>query len=204
MSGQHILFDDDAKCKLLLVVQRCSICFEFHRRAIIEKNMKNFNFDWSLYPLSVCLLFVGFPLKWSAKKQKKLTGISLVLLVAIVSANLLINGPRGIEMGRFKFMEKIHENGIRQFKDSPFLFLKYNPFAIVKLVGIIADMAFFCYVPFVHVTFFAMILLNPNWKKLIGLLEKIQRDMKLDEEFHRKCRRMCVVALFHLATVSEC
>ena len=167
--------------------------------------MEGKDFNSSLKPLSTFFQFVGIPLNWFAKKKKKKPTVKIltfIILVAIVTANLFFNGPRGIEIGRFKFMEKIYTEEVR-YKDSPFLYLKFNPFGIVKLVGIIADMAFFCYVPFIHVAFVAMILLNPNWKKLIGLLDKIQREMKLDEEFHRKCRQICFVALFQLAIVSQ-
>ena len=93
----------------------------------------------------------------------------------------------------------------RHYYDSPFQYLKQNPFAIVKLFAIIADMAFFCYVPFIHVTFIVMVLFDPNWKKLVTILSKIQREMKLDNEFHRKCRKICFLALFQLFVVSiEC
>ena len=153
-------------------------------------------FDFSLNPLKTCLQFAGIPLNWSAKKKTNTVVKTLVLLVAIITANLFTNGPRGIEISRFEFMEQ------REKYDSSFIYLKINPYGIIKLVTIISDMAFFCYVPFIHVTFVATVLFDPNWKKLIGLLDKIQRELKLDEKFHRKCRRICFVALFQLAIVS--
>ena len=159
--------------------------------------MKEKDFSWSLKPLTTFLQFAGIPLTFSSTNKKKLTIIALFFLLAIVSANLFFNGPRGIEISRFQFLER------RDDYESSFTYLKENQFAIVKLVGIIADMAFFCYVPFIHVSFVAMILFDPNWKKLIGLLDKIQREMKLDEEFYRKCRRICMVSLFQLAVVSR-
>ena len=91
------------------------------------------NFSWSLNPLSTCLQFAGIPLKWSTKKENKSTIKALIFLVAIVTANFVINGPRGIEISRFEFMEE------REFHSSSFTYLKLYPFAIVKLVGIIAD-----------------------------------------------------------------
>ena len=151
----------------------------------------------------MCLQFVGIPLDWSTKKKKKKRLlIALIILVVIVSINLFINGPRGIEIDRFKFMEKIYDENTDEFKDSGFLYLKFNRFGIVKLVTIIAEIFFFCYVPFVHVTFVAMVLFDPNCKKLIGLLDKIQREMKLDEEFFRKCRKMCFFAVLQICIVS--
>ena len=161
--------------------------------------MEEKDFNWSLKPLSTFLQFVGIPLNWSTKKKKKnfiVKIFTIAVLVAIVSANLFVNGPRGIEISRFKFMEE------RDRYDSSFTYLREKQFAIVKLMTIISDMAFFCYVPFIHVTFVAMIHFDPNWKKLIGLLNKIQKEMKLDDQFHRKCRRICFAALFQLAIVS--
>ena len=161
--------------------------------------MEEKDFNSSLKPLSMILQFAGIPLSWSNKKIKKNPIVKIfttAVLVAIVSANLFFNGSRGIEIRRLIFLEN------REYYNSSYTYLKKNQFAIVKLVGIISDMAFFCYVPFIHVTFVAMIIFDPNWKKLICLLDKIQREMKLDEEFHRKCRRICFVALFQFSIVS--
>ena len=162
------------------------------------------NLHWSFNPLSMCLQFVGIPLNWANKKKKKKKPPIkvIVVLLAIVLANFFINGSRGFEFGRFTFMEEIYyENA--PFNGSPYLYLKYKPFGIVKLVGIITEMVFFSYVPFVHVTFVATILFDHNWKTLIFLLDKIQHEMKLDEQFYQKCRRICFVVLFQLAIVSE-
>ena len=162
------------------------------------------DFNWSLKPLKTFLQCVGIHLNW---KKKKPPIKVLIIFLAIVLANLISNGSRGIENSRFKFMSGIYSAQyiFRDTEDkygSPFYYLKINRFAIVKLVGIIAGMAFFCYVPFIHVAFVVTILFDPNWKKLIRLLDNIQRKMKLDEEFHRKCRRICFVALFQLGIVS--
>ena len=160
------------------------------------------DFNSNLNPLSTCLELVGIPLNsFTKKNREKCAGKVVFLLVAIVSANLFINGPRGLEIDRLKFLEKIYADDA-PFNDSPYLYLKLNPFAIVKLVKIIAEMIFFCYVPFIHFTFVAMIFFDPNWKKLIGLLDKIQREMKLNDEFHCKCSRICLAALFQLVIVS--
>ena len=162
--------------------------------------MKKEDFGWSLNPLTTFLqLFLGIPLSCSTIKKKKSKIKILALFAAIVVTNLFINGPRGIEISRFQFMSKIYSN---DKYESSYRYLKENPFGIVKLVKIIADMAFFCYVPFIHITFVATILFDPNWKKLIEILDKIQRKMKLDKEFHRKCRRMCFMALVQLSIVN--
>ena len=152
-------------------------------------------FEWSLQPLSVCLKFVGIPIRFSNKSKPTTSRFMIVSLVTIlgcciIAANVIINGPRGIEVVRLKWMENI------QNYQSPFLYFKENPFGIIKLVKIIYDMIFFCYVPFIHATFLISILFDGSWKKLILILEKINREMKLSEEFHRNCRKQCLMVLF--------
>ena len=72
---------------------------------LLEAKMKvKEDFSSSLNPLSTCLQFVGIPLNFSARKNRKMFAAKVVfLLVAIVSANFFINGPRGIEIGRLNF-----------------------------------------------------------------------------------------------------
>ena len=160
-------------------------------------------FDWSLKPLVIFFKFFGFPLNFSNSRptnQPKIRilkiAVPIVFGLCLVTANLVVNGPRGIEIFRLKFMEDV-----KNF-DSPYVYFKTNPFGIVKLVKIISEMIFFCYVPFIHVTFIASILFDRNWKKLVGIFKEIQNEMKLSEEFYRNCRRKCYMALFLLALVS--
>ena len=86
--------------------------------------------------------------------------------------------------------------------ESPYTYFKFHTYGLIKLVRVISEMILFCYVPFIHVIFIFSVLFDPNWKKLIGILEKIQTEMKLDEEFHRACRRQCFMAHFLLIVVS--
>ena len=153
-------------------------------------------FQWSLKPLTVCMKFVGIPLSFSRSPKSKSSAKCIVIFLAIVTANLTINGPRGVEIVQLDFM-----NNVQNF-DSPFLYFKENPQGLIKLVKVISEMIFFCYVPIIHVAFLVTVLFDPNWKKLIGLLEKIQTEMKLDEKFHQKCRRQCYLALFQLLMAS--
>ena len=154
------------------------------------------SFHWSLRPLEFFLKCVGIPLSLSKK------GIWPKMMIAtfglcIIGANFAFNGQRGIEIDQLDFMKEV------QNFDSPFLYFKKNSFGLIKLVKLVSEMIFFCYVPFIHVVFMLTVLFDPNWKKLIILLEKIQRKMKLDEEFHRKCRRLCFAALISLFIVSK-
>ena len=161
-----------------------------------DKKMNNF--DWSLQPLTLCLKFLGIPLNFTKKGTSPNIVAILVSIFGfcIIGANFF-NGQRGIEIDQLEFMKKVHEF------DSPFLYFKKNMYGLIKLVKLISEMIFFCYIPFIHFVFILTVLFDPNWKKLIGLLKKIQRKMKLDAEFHRKCRRHCFAALIFLSVVSK-
>ena len=170
-----------------------------NKKAMIEsgEKMNRNEFQWSLKPLSTCLKFVGVPLNFSSTKINAGSVKFVVIFVVIVMANLSINGPRGVEVIQLDFMKQV-----RNF-DSPHLYFKANPFGLIKLVRVISGMIFFCYVPVIHFAFMTTVLCHPSWKKLIVLLEKIQMEMKLDEKFHKKCRRQCYLALVYLLVVSR-
>ena len=163
----------------------------------MDKKKMN-NFDFSLKPLTICLKFLGIPLNFTKKgTSAKIIAILVSLFgCCIIGANFDLNSQRGIEIDQLDFMKKVQEF------DSPYLYFEKNSFGLIKLIKTISEMIFFCYVPFIHAVFIVTILFDPNWKKLIGLLEKIQREIKLDKEFHRKCQRHCFAALISLSIVS--
>ena len=153
------------------------------------------HFGWSLKPLVVCLKFVGIPTNFS-NANKSSTKFVLIFLV-IVIANVVINCPRGVDARQLDFMKEVLNF------DSPFLYFRANPQGLILLVTAIAEIIFFCYVPVIHVAFLLTVLFDPNWKKIVGLLEKIQLEMKLSEEFHKKCRLQCNFALVQLFLVKD-
>ena len=158
-----------------------------------QKQEEKNRFQWSLKPLTVGLIFVGIPLNVLLTKRSKLFSSIVALLGSvIVSSNFFFNGSRGIEMAQLKFMEDT------KLFESSFVYFRFNSFGLIKLVKVISEMIFFCYVPIIHIAFMLSVLFDPNWKKLISLLDKIQMEMKLDEEFHGKCRRQCFMILFML------
>ena len=153
-------------------------------------------FQCSLKPLTFCINFVGIPLNFSDKKPSRIVQVLVPLLGCfIIVANLIINGPRVFEPGILKWMEQI------QNYNSSYTYFSYNPFGITRLVRIISNMIFFCYVPFLHLTFALTVLFGANWGELMFILQKIQQKMKLDEQFHRKLRRSCFSALILLVVV---
>ena len=156
-------------------------------------------FSLSLKPLTICLNFFGIPFNFARNgASSKMVAILVSILgCCIIGANYVLNGQRGLEIDQLEFMKEVKEF------DSPFLYFKEHMYGLIKLVKLISEMIFFCYVPFIHVTFMLTVLFDPNWKKLISLLEKIQREIKLDEEFHKKVRRHCFIALISLFLVSK-
>ena len=164
---------------------------------MMDNNIKSF--DWSLKPLTIFLKFLGIPLNFTKEgASHKIVAIFVSFFgLCIIGSNFAFNSQRGIEIDQLDFMKEV------QNFESPFLYFKKNPHGLIKLVKLISEMIFFCYVPFIHAVFILVVLLDPNWKKLIGLLEKVQKKMKLDEEFHRKCRRHCFAAFISLFVVSK-
>ena len=157
----------------------------------------NQHFQWSFKPLVFSLRLVGIPFNVSDDRKPYRTVLILVPLFGfgIILANLLINGPRGFESGSLKWM-----NDIQNFNSS-YTYLKINSFGIVKLVKIISNNIFFCYVPFLHLTFVLMLLFGRNWDELMFTLHKIEEKMKLNKEFYSKLHKRCIGALFLLIVV---
>ena len=148
--------------------------------------------------MTICLKFLGIPLSFIKKgDSSKIVVIMSLFGCCIIGANFVLNGQRGLEIDQLEFMKEV------QNFDSPYTYFKKNPYGLIKLIKYISEMIFFCYVPFIHVVFMLTILLDPNWRKLIGLLDKIQRKMKLDDEFYRKVRWHCQAALISLFLVSK-
>ena len=163
---------------------------------IPDEQSDDANFLWSLEPLTKSLHCLGIPLTFRNGPPHKVFIVLVSLLgCGIILANLVINGPRCFESGSFKWMDDI------QNFDSPFTYFERNPFGIVKLLKIISDMVFFLYVPFMHTAFVATLLFDQNWKKLLVILEKIRHEMKLNDEFYKKCRRQCYWGIFILILV---
>ena len=155
-------------------------------------------FQWSLKPLIIFLKCVGISLNISDENLHGKVFVPIIVSLlgfCIILANLYLNGPRGIEYGSLEWMKDI------QNYESVFIYFYFNSFAIVKLVKIISNIIFFCYVPLIHFTFILSVLWQSNWSELKSLLRKIQNKMKLNEEFHRKLRWQCFTALLLLFLV---
>ena len=155
------------------------------------------HFQWSFQPLTFCLKFLGIPFNFSDKKTPRKALVFVPLLCCcIILANFIINSPRVFEPGCLNWMKEIDNF------ESPFTYFKANPFGIIRLLKLISNMIFFCYVPFLHLTFVIMVLFGNDWgENMMFILQKIQQYIKPSKEFHRKLRKRCFVAMLLLAVV---
>ena len=151
-------------------------------------------FQWSLQPLIICANVLGIPINVS-RSNKRIVLLVTLVGCGIIASNLVLNGPRGIDVSRLDWMQDVAKF------NNPWAYFKVNPFGIIKLVKIISEMIFFCYVPVLHLTLTAMFLRSHQWKKFVVFLDTIQREMKLSQEFHRKCRMRCFLGVFYLILV---
>ena len=156
-------------------------------------------FEWSLKPLAFCTkIFVGYPFRISNKNTSKTIFRSLIIYLlgfVIFVSNLLINGPRGINVNNFNWMRK------RLDYTSPYIFFREFPDAMLQFVVDATTIIFFVTVPTIHFIFIITVTFSQKWTDLLSVLQEIQNEMKLDEEFHRKCRRYCIFALLLLFLV---
>lgn len=151
-------------------------------------------FDWSLKPLTFCAsIFGGIPLHFNEKK-KNFT-ISITFACLIILSNLLINGPRGININKFKWMNDISDY------DNSWLFFQQFPDALLQFVIDLTSIIFFVAIPLIHVIFLFSIVLSNSWEELVSLLKEIQNEMELTADFHQKCRQRCIIALLFVLLV---
>ena len=157
------------------------------------------NFDWSLKPILWSMkILAGAPIGIVRAKSKRSLAASFIIILlgfAIHISNICINGPRVLNPNRFFWMKEI------QNFDSPFSFFRDFPDALLQFVIDITTVVFFFTIPVIHLFFFFTTLLSRKWIDLASALKKIQNEMKLSKEFHRKCRKLCFIALYLLFLV---
>ena len=155
-----------------------------------------YDFSWSFKPLVYFIRAVaGVPLHFS-KKASNLTILILIFIgCCIFILNLIINGPRGIDIFKFDYMEA------KEQYDSPYHYFHDYPDAILQLVIDISSILYFITVPLIDITFLVIVAWNRKWNRLVSTLKKIQDELKLDAVFHGNCRRVCVIAILLLFLV---
>ena len=162
-------------------------------------------FQWSLKPLFVLANLIGLPLNgFTRNKRRRRFSIIFKLIIPIsccfvLMGNLVINGPQKL----FSFdalKEKLRGRG---HFESPFGYFKANPQGLIILVKDVMLKWFFAAVPLVHLVFFVTVLFTRKWKDVWTALDDIQKKMNLNEEFHRKCRKHCLLVILVLILVGQ-
>ena len=138
----------------------------------MDKEKKKNSLGWSLKPTELIARFaVGAPIEFNGKTFKPNYLIFLIFGLFNFLSNLLINGPRTINVSNFDWMKET------QKYDSPFLYFKKRPDAILQLVMDVTSICFFVAIPLIHLIFLITILWSYNWKHLIFQLRSIHHEM---------------------------
>ena len=157
-----------------------------------SKKEKQNSFNWNLKLVEWIARFtIGAPIGLNKSIYSSLPIFLIVLFLGcfIFFANLLINGPRGINISNFEWMKET------QKFESSFLYFKMYPDAILQFVMDFTNTCFFLAIPLIHIVFLITILWSHKWKDLVFKLKLIQQEMKLSDKFHKKCRQCSIVAL---------
>ena len=159
--------------------------------------MKRNKFKWSLRPINFCMKFVlGCDLNVSKRKKFASRFFVPALGFFYVFIYFIVNGPCGL------FSYKAQYDSMHNFdKENP---LGINPMDSFDTFFIIQDtikFTKFLSTPLIHLIFMGNVLLTTNWRDLRIILQKIQRQMSLDDVFHRKLRRRGLFALCLLILV---
>ena len=160
--------------------------------------MKRNTFEWSLKPLIVCMRVVlGCTLNFRKPANIADRFAFPILGLFYVIANLVINGPCGLfsENKKLHFLQNL-------YNDSP-LGPNVTSYDFFCIVNDIKKFTLFLSTPLIHLIFMVKIQLMKNGRDLRKILQKIQRQMKLDDVFHCKLRRHCLVALGLLILVNR-
>ena len=144
---------------------------------------------FSISPLKL-LLYVtkiaGIPIYLT--KTPKISSVFVSILgIFIFGSNIVINGPRGINLNNFKWMKKI------QHFDSPMEFFKKEPDAMLQFVVDSTTICFFITGSVIHIIFIGTILLSQKWKNLAHGLKAIQKEMNLSEALFRNFQKLCML-----------
>ena len=155
------------------------------------------SFGWSLKPLEwIMRLTVGASIYFPNIKRSPIS-LSLVFLIGcfILLSNLLINGPRGINIQNFDWMKRI------QNFENHFLYFKEYPDDILQFVMDVISICFFIVLPSIQIIFLLTRNYWSSFTRLITLLIKIKNEMKLSSQFYEKCRKRSIIALLTLILV---
>ena len=163
----------------------------------MEKEEKNDSFEWSLKPLElITRVSVG-----SAVFIKKIISsvaqrwICLLFGCIILLANILINGPRVIDISKFHSFEEIEKfDGWTAYFDK-------HPDGLIQFVLDISSMSIFAATFLIPIIFLVTALFSNTWSQLILTLSFIEIEMNLGAQFHKKIRNCCIFVFIILILV---
>ena len=151
-------------------------------------------FEWSFKPYFLCAkFFIGAPLGLNINKTESFFVFLLGCFILLL--NLVINGPRGIDVTKFEWMENI------QFFYNGWLYFERFPDALLQFVTDVTFALFFISISLIPFVFLILVLLSRRWANLAKHLKKMHNEMNLSVEFYQKCRRRCLLVLFIIVLV---
>ena len=166
---------------------------------MMVQETKKHSFDWSLAPLKWVTRFtVGASIDFVNEKKRPSISTRLIFVLLgcfALFSNLLINGPRGINISNFDWMTRI------QNFESPYLYFKEDPDALLQFVLDVTSICFFVAIPLMQIIFLASALFGNDSNQSIHNLMLIQKHFKLSSKFYQKSRNLCIVALLVLFLV---
>lgn len=149
-------------------------------------------FQWSFKPLNFCLKFVlGFDLNVTARKFS----VGVALSFAIIIFYLISNSPCGFYSGI------LHQKDQERYTQGSHDFAKITALAYLTIVKDVSTYTLFLAIPIIHIAFILCVFTTKNWKTLWYILESIQHSMNFSEKFHRRCQKLCLLALAILLLV---
>ena len=144
-------------------------------------------FDWSLKPLIICMRFAsGCNLNISSKFTSKAIRFAVpVMGLFYVMAHLVVNGPCALfsHKARYDEMKSLFKINLMKKEE------------VSYLAGDVIKISLFFSTTLIHLIFMANVLLTKKWRNVWNILQKIHQEMKLDNVFHGKLRRHCLVVL---------
>lgn len=155
--------------------------------------------DWSLKPLNICMKFAGINLISPLSRKTSATASFLIptlLSGMIFLSNAIINSPRLLYLARLDFMRNN-----RDCEVSPWLCTRSHPEYLLMFTYQIAGVVLNLILPLIHIVFFVVTLILSNWRDLWFSMKKLQREIKLNETFHKTCRKKCLFATLLLLLV---
>ena len=160
--------------------------------------MKRNTFDWSLKPLMFAMrLVIGCNLKDAKRENVVVRFFVPALGLFYIIAHFIVNGPCAL------FSETAYFNSFKVVEnENPLAIIPIDREDVLHFVFDSVKLTTFSLTLLIHLIFMANLLLTKKWNYLWKILQKIQTQMKLDDEFHKKLRRRCLVAfsIFILVT----